>query len=94
MTDRAAPGELLLHAANVLDEGGGFAGPLDVHVRDGRVVAVDRQLAAPDATAVDCTEREIWLTIHPNLRHLARNATVIDWIERTITKLGRMSIPV
>ncbi|ESY85784.1 hypothetical protein X739_14750 [Mesorhizobium sp. LNHC220B00] len=39
-------------------------------------------------------EREIWLTIHPDLRHLARNATVIDWIERTITKLGRMSIPV
>lgn len=38
-------------------------------------------------------EREIWLMTHPDLRHLARIATVIDWIERTITKLERMSIP-
>ena len=40
----AASTSFVLREANVLDEGGGFTGPLDVHVEDGRVVAVGSNL--------------------------------------------------
>lgn len=43
----------VLRAGNVLDESGGFGGPLDVHVADGRVVAVGENLSAGDAAAID-----------------------------------------
>lgn len=32
-------------------------------------------------------EREIWLLTHPDLRHLARIASVLAWIETSIRKL-------
>lgn len=44
--------EFVLREANVLDAAGGFTGPLDVHVRAGRVEAVGPGLSS-DATSVD-----------------------------------------
>ena len=35
--------------------------------------------------------RELWLLTHPDLRHLARIAAVIAWIEATITRLEVLS---
>lgn len=50
----------VLRGANVLDESGGFTGPLDVVVEDGRITAVERNArAAPDAVAVDGSD--LWL---------------------------------
>lgn len=43
----------VLRGANVLDQSGGFDGPLDVHVADGQVVAVGENLAADDAPSLD-----------------------------------------
>ena len=43
----------VLRGANVLDESGGFGGPLDVHVADGRVVAVGENLSAAGAAELD-----------------------------------------
>jgi imidazolonepropionase-like amidohydrolase len=50
---------LVLRSAQVLDEGGGFAGPLDIHVRDGRVDALGPNLDTADAVDVDCAG--LWL---------------------------------
>jgi imidazolonepropionase-like amidohydrolase len=50
--------DLLLREVSVLDAGGGFTAPLYVHVRDGRVAAVGRDLHA-DAPSVDCSG--LWL---------------------------------
>jgi imidazolonepropionase-like amidohydrolase len=49
----------VLHGLHVLDEAGGFSGPLDVHVEDGLVVAVGRDLHAGDLPSVDCAG--LWL---------------------------------
>jgi imidazolonepropionase-like amidohydrolase len=54
-----APAEYVLREANVLDASGSFAGPLDVHVRDGRVVAVARGLPSDDARSYDFSD--LWL---------------------------------
>ncbi len=51
--------EYILREANVLDAGGSFAGPLDVHVRDGRVAAVGQGLGAADAQSFDFSG--LWL---------------------------------
>jgi imidazolonepropionase-like amidohydrolase len=48
----------VLREAMVLDESGGFSGPLDVHVSDGRVAAVGKGVSA-DAPSVDCSG--LWL---------------------------------
>ena len=37
-------------------------------------------------------EREIWLLTHPDLRHLARIAAVLAWIEASIRKLELASL--
>lgn len=51
---------LVLRDANVLDESGGFTGPLDVSVVDGRIAAVGRNAeAGDDAVSVDCSG--LWL---------------------------------
>ena len=47
-----------LREAQVLDRGGGFTGPVDVRVQDGRVAAVGHALPA-DAASVDCAG--LWL---------------------------------
>jgi imidazolonepropionase-like amidohydrolase len=44
----------VLREANVLDESGGFSGPLDVVVRDGRIAEVRRDAVAADLVSVDC----------------------------------------
>jgi hypothetical protein len=39
--------------------------------------------------------RELWLLVHPDLRHLARIRAVIDWIDQVIMDLllqGRKSV--
>jgi imidazolonepropionase-like amidohydrolase len=43
----------------VLDAGGGFTGPVDVHVQDGVVAALGANLDAPGAVEVDCAG--LWL---------------------------------
>jgi imidazolonepropionase-like amidohydrolase len=43
----------VVRGANVLDESGGFTGPLDVHVESGRVAAVGGNLRVPDAPSID-----------------------------------------
>jgi imidazolonepropionase-like amidohydrolase len=50
---------LVLRGGHVLDEGGGFGDPVDVHVQDGLVAAVGRNLNAPGAVDVDCAG--LWL---------------------------------
>lgn len=50
---------LVLRGAQVLDAGGGFVGPLDVHVHEGRVAALGTNLDAPGAVEVDCAG--LWL---------------------------------
>jgi imidazolonepropionase-like amidohydrolase len=51
--------DYVLREASVLDASGSFAEPVDVHVRDGRVAAVGRNLPADDAASVDCSG--LWL---------------------------------
>ena len=43
-TERALPPDVFIRGVNVLDETGGFAGPLDVVVDRGVVLAVGRDL--------------------------------------------------
>jgi imidazolonepropionase-like amidohydrolase len=43
----------VVRGAAVLDESGGFSGPLDVHVADGAVVALGADLRAEEAPSVD-----------------------------------------
>jgi DNA-binding transcriptional LysR family regulator len=33
--------------------------------------------------------RELWLLVHPDLKHLARTRAVIAWIERVVDDFGR-----
>jgi imidazolonepropionase-like amidohydrolase len=49
----------LLRGANVLDEAGGFSGPLDIHVVDGLVEAVGRNLRSPAEDEHDFSD--LWL---------------------------------
>jgi imidazolonepropionase-like amidohydrolase len=50
----------VLRDANVLDESGGFSGPVDVSVADGRIVAVEGNAEAGDgAVSIDCSG--LWL---------------------------------
>ena len=45
---------LVLGKANVLDESGGFTGPLDIVIANGRIEAVERNVSQPDgAVSVD-----------------------------------------
>lgn len=50
----SAEASFVLRGANVLNESGGFSGPLDVQVAGGRVAAVARTLSSSDAPSVDC----------------------------------------
>jgi imidazolonepropionase-like amidohydrolase len=50
---------LVLRGAQVLDAGGGFTGPLDIHVQEGRIAALGANLDAPGAIEVDCAG--LWL---------------------------------
>lgn len=50
----------VLRDASVLDEAGGFEGPLDVAVADGRVVEVGRNVAAPPGAA-EIDPAGLWL---------------------------------
>lgn len=50
----------VLHNANILDESGGFSGPVDVSVADGRIAAVESNATVSDgAVSVDCSD--LWL---------------------------------
>lgn len=51
--------EFVLRGVNVLDEAGGFAGPLEVHVSGGAVHAVGANLSRADAPSVDFSD--LWL---------------------------------
>jgi imidazolonepropionase-like amidohydrolase len=50
---------LVLRGAQVLEQDGGFSGPVDVHVQDGRVAAVGANVKAPGAVEADCAG--LWL---------------------------------
>jgi imidazolonepropionase-like amidohydrolase len=49
----------VLRGLNVLDEAGGFSGPLDVQVQDGLIVGVGKDLRSGEAPSVDCVD--LWL---------------------------------
>jgi imidazolonepropionase-like amidohydrolase len=49
----AVPTSFVVRETNLLDEGGGFTGPLDVHVDSGRVVAVGEGLRVPGVPSLD-----------------------------------------
>jgi imidazolonepropionase-like amidohydrolase len=78
----------VLRDLHVLDERGGFAGPLDVRVEDGVVAAVGRNLAGPEG--VDC--RGLWLL--PGFfdchDHLA--LTTINPLEALSTPITRWAV--
>ena len=51
----------VLRAVNVLDESGGFTGPLDVAVHEGRIAAVGRDVALPMDDALEHDAADLWL---------------------------------
>jgi imidazolonepropionase-like amidohydrolase len=51
----------VLRAANVLDESGGFTGPVDVAVHEGRITAVGRDVALPAEDSVQLDASDLWL---------------------------------
>lgn len=55
----SAAAAYVVREAHVLDEGGGFDGPLDVHVERGTVVAVGRGLAVDGVPSIDFSG--LWL---------------------------------
>src|SRR5262249_17155574 len=81
----------MLREAFVLDESGGFGGPEDVLVDDGRIVAVGPLLAAGDAAQIDCSG--LWLL--PGIvdchSHLAVSS--LDPLERLRTPRTQWALP-
>jgi imidazolonepropionase-like amidohydrolase len=86
----AAPASYVLRGANVLDESGGFGGPLDVHVTDGRVAAVGRDLSAGDDPSVDCSG----LFLSPGVFdcHLHLALSILDIGEALTTPLTQWAL--
>jgi imidazolonepropionase-like amidohydrolase len=80
----------VLREASVLDEGGGFTEPTDVHVRDGEITAVGPRLSVPDAASFDCSG--LWLL--PGFvdchSHLALSS--LDPLERLSTPLTQWAL--
>jgi imidazolonepropionase-like amidohydrolase len=73
----------VLREANVLDEAGGFTSALDVHVADGRVVAVGRGVRAAGASQVDCSG--LWLLpgVFDCHNHVAASSLDLDELLRS-----------
>jgi imidazolonepropionase-like amidohydrolase len=80
----------VLREAAVLDESGGFSGPQDVLVEDGRIVAVGPRLQASDAAEADCSD--LWLL--PGIvdchSHLAVSS--LDPLERLRTPVTQWAL--
>jgi imidazolonepropionase-like amidohydrolase len=78
-----------LREAMVLDPAGSFAGPLDVEVRDGRVAALGRSLAA-NGPSVDCSG--LWLLpgIFDCHDHVA--FSTVDMLEVLDTPVSRWAL--
>jgi imidazolonepropionase-like amidohydrolase len=53
------PNSFVVREAQVLDDSGGFNGPTDIHVVDGRIAAVGPDLVADGATSIDFSG--LWL---------------------------------
>jgi imidazolonepropionase-like amidohydrolase len=49
----------VLREVMVLDRSGSFSGPVDVHVDDGRIARIDRDLPAQGAASIDFSG--LWL---------------------------------
>ena len=75
--------ELVLRRAMVLDEVGGFDGPLDVHVRDGRIAAVGRDLSAGGARDVDFAGSWLMPGVFDCHDHVAFSTTAIGEVLET-----------
>jgi imidazolonepropionase-like amidohydrolase len=73
------PTTYVLRAANVLDEGGGFTGPVDVVVRDGRVEAVGTNAKADGAASFDFSDTWIMPGVFDCHTHVALSS--IDQLE-------------
>jgi imidazolonepropionase-like amidohydrolase len=76
----------VLREANVLDEAGGFDGPLDVHVENGRVTAVGRNVSADGAPSLDFAERFVLPGIfdcHDHITFSSLNTT--ENLSRSVT---------
>jgi imidazolonepropionase-like amidohydrolase len=78
--------EYVLRGANVLDAAGGFDGPTDVHVREGRIVAVGPNLTA-DAASADFSDLWVMPGVFDCHDHLSQSwLTVMDALRTPITE--------
>jgi imidazolonepropionase-like amidohydrolase len=79
---------MFIHSANVLDETGGFAGPVDVLVAHGVVVAVGRDLS-PGASQVTLDGDGLWLLPGIFDCHLHTGLSSFDTLELLRTPFSR-----
>jgi imidazolonepropionase-like amidohydrolase len=80
--------EYVLRAANVLDSSGGFSGPTDIHVREGRIAAVGHNLSVPAAVgAADFSDLWVMPGVFDCHDHLAQSAmTMMESLRTPITE--------
>jgi imidazolonepropionase-like amidohydrolase len=87
---RRFPEGFVLRDVSVLDETGGFDGPVDVHVADGAIVAVSPDLSPGEAVAVDCSGRWLMPGIFDCHDHLTMSTLAVA--EALATPLSRWAL--
>jgi len=85
---RPAPSSVFIAGVRSLDLGGGFTGPVDVSVLDGRVAAVGRSLR-PDRDQPRLDGRGLWLLPGIVDCHLHAGVATFDQLELLRTPLSR-----
>ena len=80
--------EYVLRGASLLDSSGGFSGPADIHVRDGRIVAVGQNVSVPGGvTSHDFGGLWLMPGVFDCHDHLAQSSmTMIDALRTPITE--------
>jgi imidazolonepropionase-like amidohydrolase len=82
---------LVLSKANVLDESGGFTGPRDIVITDGRIDAVERNASAPDGSiSVDFSD--LWVMPGVFDCHLHVAASSLDAMELMRTPITQWTL--
>ena len=80
----------VLRGANVLDESGGFDGPLDIVVRDGTVEAIEANAAADGATDYDFSGLFVMPGVFDCHEHVAMSS--LDGMESLRTPITRWAL--